>query len=54
MRDNAAAAPVVIQSGGAGGSGGGSVTNTVMNVSNGKLPDRTDWSVLGGGFGVAP
>jgi hypothetical protein len=43
---------------GSGGSGGGgsspqNTTNTVMNISNGKLPDRTDWTV-GGGWGVAP
>ena len=36
-----------------GGSGSMSTTNTVMNISNGKLPDRTDWTV-GGGWGVAP
>ena len=31
----------------------GPTNNTVMNISNGKLPDRTDWTV-GGGWGVAP
>jgi len=43
---------------GAASNGGGSrsagpTNNTVMNISNGKLPDRTDWTV-GGGWGVAP
>ena len=42
----------------AGAGGGGSASpqntnNTVLNISNGKLPDRTDWTV-GGGWGVAP
>ena len=55
VQDTAAMNTPAAGGGGAGGSGGSQqTTNTVMNVSNGKLPDRTDWSVLGGGFGVAP
>ena len=38
---------------GGGSRSAGPTNNTVMNISNGKLPDRTDWTV-GGGWGVAP
>jgi hypothetical protein len=41
---------------GTGGSGGGNIsTSSISNitVSTGSLPDRTDWSVMSGGFGVA-
>ena len=40
--------------------GGGSTTvnssnsNATVNISTGSLPDRTDWSVMSGSFGLAP
>lgn len=47
------AGEAAMSGGGGGSSGPQSTTNTVMNISNGKLPDRTDWTV-GSGWNVAP
>lgn len=54
-RDAASVAAVI--AGSSGGGGGGNTANvsnsaTTVNVSSSSLPDRTDWSIMSGNFGL--
>ena len=49
---NAASAPVATPS--APSNVNANTSISTVNISNGSLPDRTDWSIMSGSFGLAP